>query len=1168
MDADWDELSRQLLPPPGGQSVPTVVTALAFDSSQELLWAGNGYGRVTSFYGNSLQKYTSFRAHPPSEGAVHQLLFNEKGVIALGARGVHMALRRGPPVWPHISAEDMRDLRCMSFTSKATSEILVAGVQDTMFVIDTNKGEIVKRIPTTNHYIKMKKGRYICAATTDGNVHILDPVKFTIMHKWRAHSAFINDMDVQQDFVVTCGTSLKQPAATYMLDPFVMVFDLKNLATMPPIPFPPLAAYVRMHPRMLTTGIVASQGGQMHVVDLLNPNTSNVRQANVVGSVLTGIEIAPSGEAIALADTDCNMHLWGSPSKCHFVELPQPTEWPDEEVPPPHIDWKENTPLNSIGIPYYREALSSALPNSSISDVGAPPLRISQNDLAHLTKASFGFYGPNTRGTRRNQAEDTRVADKTTLAIRAPKFLSEKARDATKISSSASAPDGQVDMAVGTLGNAELESLKLDVPALYQSVEISFSKYGVDDFDFGFYNMTRYAGLENHIANSYANSLLQVLHFTPLVRNLALQHAATDCLSEMCLLCELGYLSDMLQKTEGSSCHASNLLKCLSNHPPASRLGLLEEDSRQGSLTKMMQQLTRFLLQTIADDYRTKSPIPTAMQEILATSALTTIKCLNCGNETSRSGSNYVTDLTYPLIKGRGSRSTKTSFSQVLKTSVEGEGAMKGWCIRCNRYQSLQARKTIQGIPSVLTLNVPVAEHRDNELEQRMLWANPGWLPEEIGIIVDNGSFFCYQGEDLKLHLQRGVHNIQVYSLIGLSVNIESGSPQKSHLGALSPGSVDTGSNHKPHLVAMVNVAHAEPTAPGDSQWHLFNDFSVKPVSAAEALTFNARWKMPSVLVYQLKTANNDLDTEWVKNIDTSVLHIDFKPDAKEHPYRTLDPVEERPGPETTVALDTEFVLAKQSEVEMKSDGVREVIRPNFHALARVSIVRGEGEDEGLAFIDDWIQVKEPVIDYLHSYSGIKPDDLDPRNSNHCLVSLKVAYKRLWVLLNLGCKFIGHGLKGDFRVINIQVPKAQIIDTIDLFYQKNYRRKLSLKFLAWYLLKEGIQVDTHDSIEDARIALKLYKKFQEFDDAGITKMMLNEIYRAGDSVGWKPPGSTTANEQQAAVQRSPTPISEGPPSTPVRKGLAGPGAQGALTPSWSAGPGAGGFTPGRGSPLR
>lgn len=209
--------------------------------------------------------------------------------------------------------------------------------------------------------------------------------------------------------------------------------------------------------------------------------------------------------------------------------------------------------------------------------------------------------------------------------------------------------------------------------------------------------------------------------------------------------------------------------------------------------------------------------------KILATSALTTIKCLNCRNETSRSGSSYVTDLTCPFTvrgigpqtsglpsltppkKGRGHRAPKITFSQVLKASVEGETATRGWCVRCNRYQSLQTKKIIQGIPSVLTLNVPIAESRDAELEQRMLWATPAWLPEEIGVIVDNGSFFCYQGEDLKLHLQRGVHNIHVYSLIGLSVNIESGSPQKPHLAALSPVAVDSGSAHKPHLVAMVN---------------------------------------------------------------------------------------------------------------------------------------------------------------------------------------------------------------------------------------------------------------------------------------------------------------------------------------------------------------------------
>lgn len=34
----------------------------------------------------------------------------------------------------------------MSFTSKGTSELLVAGAQDTMFVIDVIKGEILKQV--------------------------------------------------------------------------------------------------------------------------------------------------------------------------------------------------------------------------------------------------------------------------------------------------------------------------------------------------------------------------------------------------------------------------------------------------------------------------------------------------------------------------------------------------------------------------------------------------------------------------------------------------------------------------------------------------------------------------------------------------------------------------------------------------------------------------------------------------------------------------------------------------------------------------------------------------------------------------------------------------------------------------------------------------------------
>jgi hypothetical protein len=45
----------------------------------------------------------------------------------------------------------MIDLRCMSFTSKGTLEIIVAGLQDTMLVIDLFKGDVIKTVRSPRH---------------------------------------------------------------------------------------------------------------------------------------------------------------------------------------------------------------------------------------------------------------------------------------------------------------------------------------------------------------------------------------------------------------------------------------------------------------------------------------------------------------------------------------------------------------------------------------------------------------------------------------------------------------------------------------------------------------------------------------------------------------------------------------------------------------------------------------------------------------------------------------------------------------------------------------------------------------------------------------------------------------------------------------------------------
>lgn len=119
-----------------------------------------------------------------------------------------------------------------------------------------------------------------------------------------------------------------------------------------------------------------------------------------------------------------------------------------------------------------------------ITEVGAPAAKIEPPVLAALQERDWGYYGKNTRGLRRNQVEDTRTMLRNNHSLMTiPKFLSEKARESIKSPAGTPAPEETFPEYPLVLPDT-IESHKVDVPSFYQPVEIKYSRFGIDDFDF------------------------------------------------------------------------------------------------------------------------------------------------------------------------------------------------------------------------------------------------------------------------------------------------------------------------------------------------------------------------------------------------------------------------------------------------------------------------------------------------------------------------------------------------------------------------------------------------------------------------------------------------------------------------------------------------------------
>ena len=1086
------------------------VSSLHFDTMSELLWVGSASGQLTSHTGAlpTLPRYTSLAAHgvPKQPRHVRGILSDDKFIISLSEGRVCASQRQGLGRWSmqiedHAPGVALAGL-CASPQS-ASSDIIVGGAapnsHDALFALHSISGRVVRRAVSDGTVTQLRKGsRYLCVGTEQGTIQLHDPRSLHAEHKLPAHHGGLIDLQTDGHLIYSIGWTLRQ--GRRIPEPFIKTHDVRTMQALIPTPLtaPGGPALLAIHPKKSSIVAVATPQSQFQLVDIHQPGQSQF-YSMPSAALITALAFSSSAEALAFGESDGSVRVWTSDAHANTLRInaypTPPVSMPDYAPPPPVMEWTDDTPLSCIGMPHYDKPLLSRINYDALWSDASPlfsiraPVRPDALEHAqHIQGLTYAPLPRHLRGTR------NRLVPSDPVLARLDRHgkLTPAARMRLR-----QTQHGAVRRIPPPLSARHTEPM----PDYYGHLSIPYSRFGVEDFDFASYNQTRYAGLETNIGAAYANSYFQALHYTQPFRAFAKQHTIMPCADDDCLLCEAGFLFRMLEDAHGTHCQATQLLRVLTRSPQAALLGLLDESNAPYS--HMAQTLNHFFLEC-ASQHALRTSTSAALDRAFlplcvnpcAWSLLQYSTCHACGHTTARSQLAHVVDLLYPT----GAAPHTYDFATLLSASMLRETFFKSTCRQCYTrfapHNTWRSAASTHALPAVLCVNTCI-----DGAEQFHHWepTDHGFVPLRLAMDVEHGYVHAQSLWDASAPWPRA--GTACYMLRAMVIQAQ-------------------GARDAPHLCALVRAPNDD-DAP--DAWYVFNDFLVRPITEAEALRFGEPWKVPALLVWERVDAVAESHAKHLADLarhlrpDLSLLlqdtHISQHRRDDLCRHRILSE-SELPKPGTLVAIDAEFVSLAQEELEVFSDGTRTLIQPSSLALARVSVLRGEGPREGEPFIDDHIWTTEPIVDYLTQFSGIQPDDLDPKRTQRTLVSHKTAYKKLRMLTDLGCRFIGHGLAKDFRIINIFVPPSQVIDTVQLYHSPAHPRNLSLRFLSWFLLKKDIQQglalgveqhDGHDSIEDALAALQLFRKYEQFERDGRLEDMLEDLYEIGPRVNWRPP---------------------------------------------------------------
>ncbi|XP_048478298.1 PAN2-PAN3 deadenylation complex catalytic subunit PAN2 [Plutella xylostella] len=543
------------------------VSAVVFDKNEELIWMGNQGGHVTSYYGPTMQKYTSFQVHESEE--VRDIVTHESGIFALTKTSLRHQIRRGLPKHT-FKSPNMTDMQCLYQASP--TNLMMGGHQDKLIDLDITKMvETVIPIPEEGcAVLRSGGGSTVACGSARGSVCLRDlRCPGAAEHSFRAHTACLSDLDMQGDLLITAGFTHDTNGAA-VAEPYVVVWDVRRLrggasgGAWRHTPSPPLL----LHFLPAFSGRAVAVAGDGHAAILrVNQEDYEVFQVDTQSSLCTVMDVSSSSQALVFGDQAGHLHLFSPQHNTDpvFNTFSRETEFADQAPNHPFAGFNDTTfQYSSIPLPPLTTSNKwfNELPEEFFKKIYRKPRPIDPEVLKTMKMQGPIGYAPNPRTRRRNEIP----------------YVEDTLED------------------LNAAKNNDVRLYCQPIPKHYQKADPRFPKQGPTDPDVENHNKTGFPTLEATLPNSYCNPMLQVLYYTRPVKATLLAHT---CAKEFCLSCELGFLFRMLDTSGGAPCQATNFLRAFRTVPEAAALGLILPErgpDPRVDLVALIQSWNRFIL--------------------------------------------------------------------------------------------------------------------------------------------------------------------------------------------------------------------------------------------------------------------------------------------------------------------------------------------------------------------------------------------------------------------------------------------------------------------------------------------------------------------------------------------------------------------------------------------